>query len=104
MGDDRLYLTDINLEDGTRVSLETLFPGFPNLVFAHWYTGTLRVPDGKLLNYIHAGFGSEYERDILIQVEEGTVTETSIRENGKIRDKNALEGYGVSAGYIFPDK
>ena len=104
--DNRLYMTALSgsLEDGTEVKLEALFPGFPDLVFAHWYTGTLHVPDGKLLNYVHAGYGSEYERDILIKVEKGVVTETTVRQNGKAKDKNAPEGCGVAAAYFFPQK
>ena len=91
-----------NLEDGTEVKLEILFPGFPDLVFAHWYSGTLSVPDGKLLNYRHAGYCNEYERDILIEVEKGLITETTVRENGKAKNENAPEVYGVAAAYIFP--
>jgi hypothetical protein len=52
---ERLYLVGLNgsLEDGTRVSLETFFPGFPDRVFAHWYSGTIRAPQGQLLEYVH---------------------------------------------------
>ncbi|MFT5665692.1 MAG: hypothetical protein ACI9JR_003101 [Gammaproteobacteria bacterium] len=104
--DNRLYMTGISasLEDGTAVKLEMLFPGFTDLVFAHWYSGTLRVPDGNLLNYRHAGYDSEYERDILIEVGKGLVTETTIRENGNARNLNAPEGYGAAAAYVFPEK
>jgi len=49
--DDRLYLTDLGgwLEDGTKVVVATIFPGFPDKVFAQWYSGTLHIPQGKLL-------------------------------------------------------
>jgi len=55
--DDRLYLICLNgtLEDGTEASLETIFPGFPDRVFAHWYSGTIRLPQGKQLEYVHMG-------------------------------------------------
>ena len=53
--DDRLYLIGLNgtLEDGTDASLATIFPGFPDRVFAHWYSGTIRLPQGKQLEYVH---------------------------------------------------
>ena len=104
--DNRLYLRAISasLNDGSEVTLESLFPGFPDRVFAHWYSGILRIPDGRLLNYIHMGYASEYEKDILIEVENGVVIETPIQENVKAENENASEGYGVAAAVVFPQK
>lgn len=44
--DGRLYLLSLDgtLEDGIDATLETLFPGFPDRVFAHWHSGTVRIP------------------------------------------------------------
>jgi len=42
-------------------------------LFASWYSGMLRVPQGKELNYVHGGFGSLSERDLIIAVESGVV-------------------------------
>ncbi|HGM7098331.1 TPA: hypothetical protein ACKQAS_002999 [Stenotrophomonas maltophilia] len=53
----------------------------PGLLFAHWFSGTLIVPDGELLEYVHMGFGSQYEREIHITISEGSVTDTSIIDN-----------------------
>jgi hypothetical protein len=80
--DDRLYLIGINGElDGIDVNLETFFPGYPDRVFAHWFSGTIRAPQGRLLKYVHGGYGSIYERDLLMKIEKGVVRETTIREN-----------------------
>ena len=85
---DRLYLIGI---DGSvwdkspyewrDLKLEELFPGFPNRVFAHWYTGTIRLPFGNLLNYVHGGYGSTYEHDLMIEVSKGVITSRTIRVN-----------------------
>ena len=93
--DDRLYLVLLegDLRAGGRASLETFFPGFSERVFAHWFTGTLRVPQGKLLEYVHGGYGSEYERDLLIEVECGVVKSQSVKHNGLSADPDAREGY-----------
>lgn len=48
--------------------LTSLKAGFKDRVFAHWYTGQLRIPDGEQIEYMHMGFGSQYERDILVTV------------------------------------
>jgi hypothetical protein len=42
-------------------------------VFAEWFTGVLRVPQGRLVEYIHAGFASRYERNLMLQIERGQV-------------------------------
>lgn len=81
--DDRLYLIGLKgeLEDGTEASLASVFPDFPNRVFAHWFSGTIRIPQGKRLEYVHMGYGSTFERDLLLDVERGVVVNTRIRQN-----------------------
>jgi len=55
-------------------------------IFAHWYSGVLRCPEGKLLNYVHMGYASLYERDLWIGVEGGQVIWTKQVTNGKAPD------------------
>ena len=50
-------------------------------VFADWVAGELRIPQGELLQYVHAGFGSVFEEEILIKIEKGLVLETKIKDN-----------------------
>lgn len=80
---ERLYLVGVKgrLQDGRQVMLETFFPGFPRRVFAHWYTGTLKIPDGDLLRYAHMGYGSTYERDIFIRIKRGIVLDERTQSN-----------------------
>lgn len=40
---------------------------------ATWYTGALVIPRGKLVNYVHMGYGSTYERYTVIRVRSGYV-------------------------------
>lgn len=42
-------------------------------VFAEWFTGVLRVPQGRQVEYVHAGFASRYEGYLLLQIERGRV-------------------------------
>lgn len=81
--DDRLYLVNLSgtLENGVEANIETIFPGFPNRVFAHWYSETIRLPQGKLLKYFHGGYGSTFESDLLLNIEKGIVMKTSSRNN-----------------------
>lgn len=81
--DGQLYLRTIrgDLEDGTEASLKTVFPEASGRVFAHWYTGTLRIPQGDRLKYVHGGYASVYEKDLLIDVEKGVIVRTHVQQN-----------------------
>ena len=71
----RLYLIGISgeLGNGQEVTLRDLFPGYVDRVFAHWYTGTLRCPQGEMVNYVHMGYASEYQADLMIHIRRGVV-------------------------------
>ena len=105
--DRRLYL--IGLSDGTeenaKLALTLLFPGHPDRVFAHWYSGTVRLPEGRLLEYVHGGYASTYERDGLLRFEKGVLVDVSVRCNGDAGDVDPDaddEGYLVAAMTRFP--
>ena len=102
--DERLYLIGLvaTMKDGSPANLATLFPDYPERVFAHWYSGELRVPQGKLLEYVHQGYGSTYEQDLLITVAKGVVVGTSVRRNGKSDNPDSPEGYGIGGMTVFP--
>ena len=100
---ERLYLVGLDgrLEDGSALTLDLLFPGFPDRVFAHWYSGDMRIPQGKLLNYIHAGYASVYERDLILNIERGVVVRETVRHNGKAPKGSGPEGYRIEALTAF---
>lgn len=100
----RLYLVKITgvLESGSDASLETVFPGFPERVFAHWYTGTIRIPRGKRLQYVHGGYGSLYERDEMLDLERGVIRRAWIRYNGVTEAADGAEGYSIGAMTTYP--
>ena len=70
--DNRLYLVGLQ----GRVEMAGDGP-----IFAGWVSDWLRVVRGELLEYIHMGFQSVYERELLIRVEMGVVVETKTVEN-----------------------
>lgn len=102
--DGRLYLIGLKgeLEDGTRINLASIFPDYPERVFAHWYSGKLRIPQGKLLQYVHMGYGSIYEDDLFIDIRKGVVINTEVLHNGTSENPHAKEGYGIGGMTIFP--
>lgn len=50
-------------------------------ILANWFSGTLKMPDGKMLQYVHMGYGSVYEREIMLAVESGKVVAESTVDN-----------------------
>ena len=81
--DGRLYLVKLTalFFSGTPASLQSVFPGYSNRVFAHWYSGTLRIPHGDRLRYVHGGYLSEYEKDLMLEIEKGVVQRAWVRDN-----------------------
>ncbi len=80
---DRLYLVGLSAtyEDGEAATLDSLFPGFEGRVFAHWYTGVINIPQGKMTQYVHMGYASRYERELFLAIENGIVVQTQLRDN-----------------------
>lgn len=83
--DDKLYLTNISgikvFHVEPIVKMSTLFPHSKGNIFATWFTGTLWVPMGKMLQYVHSGYASVYERDLVIAVDKGLVVGQKTIEN-----------------------
>lgn len=46
---------------------------------ADWYSGTLRVPRGERIQYVHMGFGSVYEEELYIRIRRGRVVTRNLR-------------------------
>jgi hypothetical protein len=61
-------------------SVSTLFPG-QDKVFAEWFTGEIRIPQGKMLEYVHMGYQSLYEKDVYLEFKSGMLVNTYTVEN-----------------------
>lgn len=61
------------------LSVQTLFPG-QERVFAEWFTGTLRVPQGEMLN-IRMPFASLFEKDLFLEFKSGVLVKSWVVEN-----------------------
>lgn len=101
--DDRLYLIGLRgkLMDGTKISVSTFFPDYPERVFAHWFSGKIRIPLGKCIKYVHMGYGSNYEKDWFLTVDKGVITKNEVKKNALSIDPDAPEGYGIAALTTF---
>ncbi len=69
----RLY--DRESEKSSSVDLlSRLFPGGAP-VAATWYSGALIIPDGRLVDYVHMGYGSTYAHYRVYRIAQGSVVE-----------------------------
>lgn len=82
--DNKLYLIDLKTKnsEGMDVGIEYVFPGKQE-VFADWYSGEIRIPQGQLLSYVHRFYDSVYERDILLMFGNGCLVNTRTVDNKK---------------------
>lgn len=55
------------------VGIPHVFPDKEPPLFAKWFTGTLISPQGKMMQYIHMGYESIYEREVHYHVINGDI-------------------------------
>jgi hypothetical protein len=67
--------------------------------FASWYTGELRLPQGRQLLYIHNPYQSIYEREVVFRVRAGLVEPPTTVDN---RKKPLPQEYGNTDRYAPP--
>lgn len=83
IADDRLLLVDATIivpgEDPQghvkRSILPDVFPSATPPLVAEWYSGALIVPQGEIVEYVHMGYQSVYERYLVFRIAEGKVLE-----------------------------
>ena len=84
----RGYLGTWEILDGLfyLVKLEGRYKLTESPIFTDWYSGKLRVPEGDIVNYAHAGFLSTYEKERLIEIKSGKVISEIIVDGHEIFD------------------
>ena len=82
---DSLYLT--KLVEGTcgadakEIPIAAVFSGQKGPIKADWFSGDLRIPQGKQLEYVHMGYASTYERDLILTIKNGKVIDEKVIDN-----------------------
>ena len=83
------YLYLVKMQDCTsekaEIPLSMIFQDRPKPVRADWFSGTLRIPQGKMLRYVHMGYGSIFERDLFLFIEKGKLVSEQVADNTKTR-------------------
>ena len=74
-------------EDYKKVELGDIFPGKKE-VFADWFSGEIRISQGELLQYIHMGYQSMFEKDLILEFKRGILMNEKIVDNRIEFEKN----------------
>lgn len=91
--DGKLYLVGLRacIQNYEEVGLDYLFPG-QTKVFADWFSGEIRIPHGKMMQYVHQGYASLYEKELFLEIEKGIVIkEHEIDNTHFYDDKKGME-------------
>lgn len=68
----------------TACTIKRLFPGSKRKpIKAKWFTGRLRIPDGKMTRFDDHDYDSRFERDIIIMIDEGLVMRRVTLDNAE---------------------
>ena len=96
-GVERIYLVKLSAHKTYEelLTLADIFPGYDK-VFAHWFTGELRCPQGAQLEYRHMGYGSIYEYDFLMEFKQGKLINKYARHN-QLPDKDSIDPSTIPA-------
>jgi hypothetical protein len=98
----RLYLVKLSDPNDRDVGLEWMFPGYPERVFAHWFSGTIRVPRGERLHYVHMGYLRVHERDEMLEFDRGVMRRTWVQDNTQAQETEAAAAMPRSADQETP--
>ena len=80
----KLYLVSLVgfIENNEKVDFNYLFPNKTE-VFASWYSGDIRIPEGELLKKINLGYASIFEKDRILSFKEGILISETLKDNTK---------------------
>tara|TARA_B100000497_G_scaffold105778_1_gene122245 strand:- start:128 stop:544 length:417 start_codon:yes stop_codon:yes gene_type:complete len=80
----KLYLVSLVgfIENNDKVDLKYLFPNKTE-VFADWFSGDIRIPEGDLLQKINTGYASVFARDRVLNFHKGLLNSETLKDNTK---------------------
>jgi hypothetical protein len=87
--EDYLYLVKLVegscSEDAPEIPIASIFPEQQLPIKATWFSGILRIPFGKRLQYVHMGYGSIYDKELFLTIASGKLV------GGKLVDNSTKE-------------
>jgi hypothetical protein len=92
--EDKLFLKDLKgyPEENKKYTMNNLFPNQKE-VFAKWFTGEIKMPQGKMLHYEHLGYCSIFEKDLFLGFKKGELVNKREVDNTKTFDPEDPMGW-----------
>ena len=80
----QLYLVSFVgfVDNNKKVDLNYLFPNKIE-VFADWFSGDIRIPEGELLEKINLGYAAVFEKEQILTFKEGIWNSETVKDNTK---------------------
>ena len=111
--DNQLYIKEIIIQISNEESDKTEWKSVIDEIFPKiedrkikWFNGLLTLPYGELVNYVHMGYGSNYENYTLIEMENGKLDKLknlNFEEYTKLKDRQ-FEVYKKTNSYLEKKK
>lgn len=105
--ENELYLTNIlscnYYEDGIKADLKTVFgTEYQNgKVKANWVTGEILIPKGELIHYVHSGYGSFYQSEVVLTFKNGILNNQIEYDNSNSYKSIFSEDQDTLKGFIY---
>lgn len=90
-------------EENKELSLDNIFPNL-NKVFAEWFSGEIKIPQGKMLHYEHMGYMSIYEKDLFFKFRKGNLVAKREVDNTKDFDPDDPMGWRKLAKALYEQR
>ncbi|MCK5814175.1 MAG: hypothetical protein KAH03_07940 [Cocleimonas sp.] len=74
-------------EDPSIIPLNAIFKEKKTPIKASWFSGVIRVPFGKRIQYVHMGYNSVYEKELYLTIKKGNILKIELQERNKITEK-----------------
>ena len=100
----RKFSTHVEIELASGATTEQILNSDAVPLSAAWYSGLLRVPLGEELEYVHGGFHSVYETDLVIEVNAGTVGKQWLIDNKPGHEERKREGKAQQGSFTVKKK
>jgi hypothetical protein len=106
--EDKLYLIELKGYPGNnkRFTMNSLFPN-QERVYAEWYSGEIKIPQGKMLHYEHMGYMSLFEKDLFLEFNKGMLVGSREVDNTKTfdpKDPYGMKEFAEGMAKDFYDK
>ena len=105
--ENEIYLTNIFScnydDDGIKCDLEDVFGTIckDGKVKATWMTGNIVIPKGKLIHYIHSGYDSFFETELVLTFKNGMLIEQKKYDNSKSYKSIFSENHDSLQNFIY---